>query len=60
MYNKGADFSRLKTFNNIYPVRIASEDTMFACLSYLPNQDLTQGQFFKRSLTGLNSQFSFS
>ena len=23
-------------------------------------QDMTQGQFFKRSLTGLNSEFSFS
>ena len=23
-------------------------------------QDVTQGQFFKRSLTGLNSEFSFS
>ena len=22
-------------------------------------QDMTQGQFFKRSLTGLNSEFSF-
>ena len=33
-------------------------------LSYLPTpplgQDMTQGQFFKRSLTGLNSEFSFS
>ena len=33
------------------------------CLSYLPTpplgQDMTQGQFFKRSLTGLNSEFSF-
>ena len=33
-------------------------------LSYLPpallEQDMTQGQFFKRSLTGLNSEFSFS
>ena len=33
-------------------------------LSYLPTplleQDRTQGQFFKRSLTGLNSEFSFS
>ena len=32
--------------------------------SYLPTpllgQDMTQGQFFKRSLTGLNSEFSFS
>ena len=31
---------------------------------YLPTpplgQDMTQGQFFKRSLTGLNSEFSFS
>ena len=23
-------------------------------------QDMTQGQFFKRSVTGLNSEFSFS
>ena len=23
-------------------------------------QDMTQGQFFKRSLAGLNSEFSFS
>ena len=33
-------------------------------LPYLPTpplgQDMTQGQFFKRSLTGLNSEFSFS
>ena len=34
-------------------------------LSYLPNpsarEDMTQGRFFlKRSLTGLNSEFSFS
>ena len=33
-------------------------------LSYLPTpplgQDMTQGQFFKRSLTRLNSEFSFS
>ena len=32
--------------------------------SYLPTpplgRDMTQGQFFKRSLTGLNSEFSFS
>ena len=31
---------------------------------YLPTpplgQDMTQGQFFKRSLTGFNSEFSFS
>ena len=25
-----------------------------------PPLDMTQGQFFKRSLTGLNSEFSFS
>ena len=32
--------------------------------SYLPTpplgQDMTQGQFFKQSLTGLNSELSFS
>ena len=36
----------------------------FLSKSYLPTpplgQDVTQGQFFKRSLTGLNSEFSFS
>ena len=36
----------------------------FWVVSYLPppplGQDMTQGQFFKRSLTGLNSEFSFS
>ena len=36
-----------------------------ACLGtiYQPlrsGRDMTQGQFFKRSLTGLNSEFSFS
>ena len=37
---------------------------MLLIISYLPTpplgQDMTQGQFFKRSLTGLNSEFSFS
>ena len=37
---------------------------VFLIISYLPppplGQDMTQGQFFKRSLTGLNSEFSFS
>ena len=32
--------------------------------TYLPTpplgQDVTQGQYFKRNLTGLNSEFSFS
>ena len=41
-------------------VNVKSEDI----LSYLPTpplgQDMTQGQFFKRSLTGLNSESSFS
>ena len=35
-----------------------------ALLLYLPipplGQDMTQGQFFKQSLTGLKSEFSFS
>ena len=34
------------------------------CWSYLPTpplgQDITQGQFFKQSLTSFNSEFSFS
>ena len=37
---------------------------IYFLLSYLPTlplgQDTTQGQFFKQSLTGLNSEFSFS
>ena len=36
----------------------------YLCLPYLPTpllgQDMIQGQFFKQSLTGLNSDFSFS
>ena len=36
----------------------------YEMISYLPTpplrQDMTQGQFFKRSLTGLISEFSFS
>ena len=36
----------------------------FYCISYLPTpaigQDMTQGQFLKRGLTGFNSEFSFS
>ena len=39
-------------------------ENMSTYLSYLPTpplgQDMTQGQFFKRSLTDLNSEFSFS
>ena len=42
------------------PVELADVFTWY----YLPTpplgQDMTQGQFFKRSLTGLNSEFSFS
>ncbi len=37
-------------FKYIYPIY----------LTPLLGQDVTQGQFFKRSLTGLNSEFSFS
>ena len=44
-------------------VLISLEDRAYI-ISYLPTpplgQDMTQGQFFKRSLTGLNSEFSFS
>ena len=36
-------------------------DIDLTCLPTPPlGQDMTQGQFFKRSLTGLNSEFSFS
>ena len=50
-----------------FPVNQLSHPVMsclMLILSYLPppplGQDMTQGQFFKRSLTGLNSEFSFS
>ena len=37
---------------------------LFYIISYLPTpplgQDMTQGQFLKQSLAGLNSEFSFS
>ena len=43
---------------------LTSSTTLSQCVPgsnhiYL-GQDMTQGQFFKRSLTGLNSDFSFS
>ena len=60
------------TYQKRYPSeREMKGHTMFAALStvcriqlsYLPTpllwQDMTQGQFFKRSLTGLNSEYSF-
>ena len=41
-----------------------TRDISNCILSYLSTpplgQDMTQGQFFKRSLTGFNSEFSFS
>ena len=44
--------------------RVFNKKEYPAVYSYLPTpplgQDMTQGQFFKRSLTGLNSEFSFS
>ena len=69
------DFSLPKTFLELcYPTYTESMDTL--CISIADQernipfyhiyptpplgQDMTQGQFFKRSLTGLNSEFSFS
>ena len=50
------------TFNS--PIFILVLIYIYICISYLPpapfGQDMTQGQFFKRSITGLNSEFSFS
>ena len=51
-----------------YLIYIYKEDlalnNLQCLLSYLPTppleQDMTQGQFLKRSLTGLISEFSFS
>ena len=55
------------------PYELLHDEIWFFCkcfiiivnyLPYLPTpplgQDMTQGQFFERSLTGLNSEFSFS
>ena len=37
------------------------DDDIYIYLQTLPlGQDMTQGQFFKQSLTGLDSEFSFS
>ena len=51
-------------WNKDTKTRIKRNCSLRGRLSYLPTpplgQDMTQGQFFKRSLTGLNSEFSFS
>ena len=51
-----------RIFLNPYSVKPLFE--ICNLIYYLPTpplgQDMTQGQFFKRSLTGLNSEFSFS
>ena len=49
-------------YNNIWNYSHISIWINFISISYLPNigQDMTQVNFFKRSLTGLNSEFSFS
>ena len=43
---------------------MCSKKNISTTLPYLPThplgQDMTRGEFFKRSLTGLNSEFSFS
>ena len=45
-------------------IRFVFTSFLSLIISYLPTpplgQDMTQGQFFKRSLTGLNSEFSLS
>ena len=50
--------------SNIMTVRFGIEAQSNIYLSYLPTppfgQDMTRCQFFKRSLTGLNSEFPFS
>ena len=45
-----------------YPSEIFLSNFLFYYIYPTPplGQDMTQGQFFKRSLTGLNSEFSFS
>ena len=52
-----SSFIIMFTFRLIPPGKVSSQ-------LYLPTpplgQDMTHGQFFKRSLTGLNSEFSFS
>ena len=36
------------------------DETVYIYPTHLQGQEVTQGQFFKRGLIGLNSEFSFS
>ena len=53
-----------KNFGETYIGSHGRDVTEIIIISYLPTtplgQYMTQGQFFKRSLTGLNSEYSFS
>ena len=54
----------MQCIQRIYPMFYPQVGIRNEFLSYLPTpplgQDMTQGQFFKQDLTGLNSEFSFS
>ena len=55
----------IKPVGHVHIALMANPQSLLAYMYiYLPTpppgQDVTQGQFLKRSLTGLNSEFSFS
>ena len=52
----GAPWNLHKTLN--WTLYLIPDGTIYQPLK--SGQDMTQSQFFKRSLTGLNSEFSFS
>ena len=58
------DIKYIKTIGIDPEIEIYIIDLFFYFIHILPTpphgQDMTQGQFFKRSLTGFNSEFSFS
>ena len=63
MINWLIDFKSMSTYCGLFYVKKLGI-AFILHLSYLRTpplgQDMTQGQFFKRSLTGFNSEFSFS
>ena len=72
-FNSGKSFIKLEKLLHFYEIPLFVEQLLkfylHLCTKYIWHhiyptppleQDMTQGQFFKRSLTGLNSEFSFS
>ena len=53
--------STVQDVNSLYRIYFLWDDNFHHIYPTPPlGQDMTQGQFFKQSLTGLNSEFSFS